>query len=104
MNTASRMESHGVPGCLQLSAAARDELLREGASQDAFESFGERAIKGKGLMRTFLAKARATPLASRTLTRASRQLRDDIPRSQASPGTAHPEEAQGRALDPGGAS
>ena len=92
VNTASRMESHGVPGCLQLSAAARDELLREGASQDAFESFGERAIKGKGLMRTFLAKARHAPRISHP-HRASRQLRDDIPRSQASPRTAHPEEA-----------
>ena len=41
----------------QLSAAAREELVREGVSAERFESRGETKVKGKGLMHTFVVKA-----------------------------------------------
>src|SRR5256714_3489441 len=49
VNTASRMESHGEPGRIQVSAATRALL------DDAFEvtERGTIAIKGKGEMTTF---------------------------------------------------
>jgi class 3 adenylate cyclase len=54
VNTASRMESHGEPGCVHLSEASY-ELLR-----DAFE-IDERGlipVKGKGEMKTFYLRRR----------------------------------------------
>ena len=50
VNTASRMESHGVPGRIQVTAAVY-ERLRE---RYAFEPRGEIEVKGKGLMATWL--------------------------------------------------
>ena len=64
VNTASRMESHGVPGAIQVTERAYDRLAR------AFE-FQERGIlevKGKGSMRTYLlvaAKSGAATEAAR---------------------------------------
>jgi class 3 adenylate cyclase len=49
VNTASRMESHGVPGRIQLSREAM-ECVRD---VFAFESRGFTDIKGKGKMETF---------------------------------------------------
>jgi len=49
VNVASRMESTGVPGRIQVSAAV-EERLRD---RFALESRGEVEIKGKGLMETF---------------------------------------------------
>ena len=49
VNTASRMESHGVPGSIQVSAEVRDML----ADDYRFESRGEIDIKGKGCMETY---------------------------------------------------
>ena len=56
VNTASRMESSGVPGAIQITAATH-ELIR-----DAFvcESRGLVAVKGKQEMETFLLVARRT--------------------------------------------
>jgi class 3 adenylate cyclase len=48
VNTASRMESHGVPGRIHVSEAVRDRL---GADFD-FEERGRVNIKGKGEMST----------------------------------------------------
>ncbi len=50
VNTASRMESHGVAGAVQASEATR-ELLGD---RFAFEARGEIEVKGKGPMHTFL--------------------------------------------------
>jgi class 3 adenylate cyclase len=50
VNTASRMEQHGVPGRVQISAAARVVL----ADRFAVEERGPVSVKGKGEMRTFL--------------------------------------------------
>jgi class 3 adenylate cyclase len=50
VNTASRMESHGLPGRIQVTQATY-ERLRAGYR---FEDRGEVAIKGKGAMRAYL--------------------------------------------------
>ncbi len=52
VNTASRMESSGVPGEIQVTRAARDEL---GDAFD-FEPRGAIHVKGKGEMETFFLK------------------------------------------------
>jgi class 3 adenylate cyclase len=49
VNTASRMESHSLPGRIQVSAATRD-ALKNGFT---FEPRGALDIKGKGLMETY---------------------------------------------------
>jgi adenylate cyclase len=53
VNTASRMESHGVPGKIQITEATRELLA------DSFicHSRGMVEIKGKGLMQTWLVEA-----------------------------------------------
>ena len=56
VNTASRMESHGIPGEIQVSPSTY-ELLK---SKYVFEERGEIDIKGKGSMRTYLLKGRKT--------------------------------------------
>ena len=50
VNTASRMESHGVPDAIQCSEAAYEELR----DRYAFEPRGEIDVKGMGRMPTFL--------------------------------------------------
>jgi guanylate cyclase len=52
VNTASRMESHGVPGEVQLTERAAGRL--EGVFR--LEPRGPIEVKGKGLMQTFLLK------------------------------------------------
>lgn len=49
VNTASRMESSGEPGRIQVTERLRDELC----DQFEFSPRGELAIKGKGAMKTF---------------------------------------------------
>jgi class 3 adenylate cyclase len=49
VNTASRMESHGVPGCIQVTARAY-ERLRDGFR---FQRRGPIPVKGKGEMVTY---------------------------------------------------
>jgi PAS domain S-box-containing protein len=62
VNTASRMESHGVVGEIQVSEVVRERL----ADRYAFADRGVVAIKGKGDMRTFLLQGRLgdEPLAA----------------------------------------
>ena len=48
-----RMESTSFPMAIQLSAAA----MKDTAAPDKFAALGERDIKGKGRMSTFLFKA-----------------------------------------------
>ena len=52
VNTASRMESHGIPGCIQVTAATY-ELLKD---QYRFEQREPIEVKGKGAMTTYLLK------------------------------------------------
>ena len=57
VNTASRMESHGVPGKIQVAERVRDRLQ---GSHD-FEKRGLIEVKGKGQMRTFFLIGRVAP-------------------------------------------
>eukprot|EP00049_Salpingoeca_infusionum_P017168 m.351979 g.351979 ORF g.351979 m.351979 type:complete len:810 (+) comp16416_c0_seq1:338-2767(+) len=52
VNVASRMESSGVPGCIQLSASMMSELHTTNAKV-LTKSRGDVHVKGKGLMETF---------------------------------------------------
>ena len=59
VNTASRMESHGLPGRIQVTEATYARL------RDAFR-FEERGVidvKGKGKLRTYLLLGRRTEVA-----------------------------------------
>jgi len=49
VNPASRMESHGLPGEVQVSQAARDLLVE----RYVLDERGEIEVKGKGAMRTY---------------------------------------------------
>ena len=57
MNTASRMESHGVPGAIQVSGSTWERLR----VRYALEERGEIDVKGKGIMRTYLLSGRLGP-------------------------------------------
>jgi guanylate cyclase len=61
VNTASRMESHGIPGAIQVSQAAYERLREE----YAFEDRGVIQVKGKGDLPTYLLKGRRTPASIR---------------------------------------
>jgi class 3 adenylate cyclase len=61
VNTASRMESHGVPGSIQVSAATYEETK----SAFDYESRGTITVKGKGEMSTYLLLRRRAPEAER---------------------------------------
>jgi len=55
VNTASRMESHGIPGCIQVSESTYERLK----GLYVFEERGEIEIKGKGKMKAYLLKGKA---------------------------------------------
>ena len=57
VNTASRLESHGIPGSIHVSAAVAEQLKDE----FALERRGELEIKGKGPMETYFLKGEITP-------------------------------------------
>ena len=73
VNTASRMESHGVPGRIQLSDATY-ELIRD---EFNCEPRGTIEVKGKGPMRTwFLVGERRAPESARSdVARGERSVR-----------------------------
>ena len=52
VNTASRMESTGMPGRIQVSEATYDVLMDD--SSFVWEDRGSVDIKGKGKMKTYL--------------------------------------------------
>jgi class 3 adenylate cyclase len=54
VNTASRMESHGLPGAIQVTQAVYDQLKDE----FVFQQRGEIQVKGKGSMATWLLTGR----------------------------------------------
>lgn len=54
VNTASRMESHGVPGCIQVTEATYQRLH----NQYVFEARGVISVKGKGEMMTYFLTGR----------------------------------------------
>lgn len=56
VNTASRMESHGKAGCIQVTAATH-QLLRQ---KYLFHERGEIDVKGKGKMRTYFLTGKKT--------------------------------------------
>lgn len=54
MNTASRIESHGLPGKIQVSEQFY-EMLKD---YYVFDERGEIDVKGKGMMKTYLLKGK----------------------------------------------
>ncbi len=54
VNTASRMESHGLPGSIHVTATTYQQL----EEKYIFESRGAIAVKGKGMMNTYLLQCR----------------------------------------------
>lgn len=52
VNTASRMESNSFPLCVHVSEA----VVQKSTDKDKFVCLGERQIKGKGIMTTYLLK------------------------------------------------
>ena len=62
VNTASRMESHGLPGRVQVSEATYRRL----SSRYAFEDRGEIEVKGKGRRHAWLLVGRSTEAGVRT--------------------------------------
>jgi class 3 adenylate cyclase len=52
VNTASRMESHGLPGCIQVSSTTYEQLKHN----YSFQERGVIQVKGKGKMTTYLLK------------------------------------------------
>jgi len=60
VNTASRMESTGVPGRIQVTEAVYERLR----STYDFEARGEVEVKGKGRLRTYLMTGRRLPQAA----------------------------------------
>jgi adenylate cyclase len=56
VNTASRMESHGLPGEIQVTARLHDRLR----DRYAFRPRGTVTVKGKGEMEAFLLTGRAS--------------------------------------------
>jgi class 3 adenylate cyclase len=54
VNTASRMESHGLPGCIQVTETTYQQLQEK----YSFENRGAIEVKGKGEMTTYLLKCR----------------------------------------------
>lgn len=71
VNTASRMESHGVPGRVQVTERVRDRL----SDRYVFEPRGTVDVKGKGPMRTWFLVDR---------------VRSDARTTSRPPGDAHP--------------
>ena len=59
VNTASRMESTGVPGRMQVSEATFELVSGDGVFE--FEERGEQIqVKGKGMMQTYLTQSTST--------------------------------------------
>jgi adenylate cyclase len=54
VNVASRMESHGLPGCIQVTTTVYDQLK----DRYIFEERGAIAVKGKGETIAYLLKAK----------------------------------------------
>jgi class 3 adenylate cyclase len=62
VNTASRMESHGLPGAIQVSPETYQRL----ADRFALEPRGPVAVKGKGTMTTYLLRGRLADVEPRS--------------------------------------
>jgi class 3 adenylate cyclase len=60
VNTASRMETSGVPGCIQVTERTRDLL----GDRYLFQERGRIQVKGKGAMRTYFLSGRAREVAA----------------------------------------
>ena len=59
VNTASRMESNSFPLCVHVSEA----VVQKSTNKDQFVCLGERQIKGKGIMTTYLLRVSQAPRA-----------------------------------------
>jgi len=74
VNTASRMESHGVPGAIHVSDATFEET--KGIFE--FESRGTINVKGKGEMKTYLLVGRHPPPSERQASLPSARPKSNV--------------------------
>ncbi|MDB4993907.1 MAG: putative periplasmic ligand-binding sensor domain protein, partial [Myxococcaceae bacterium] len=92
VNTASRLESHGIPGSIQVSDALHERLR----GKFDLESRGVIELKGKGPMQVHLLKGRAssthvdTPLGVTTSARKSPRFHVSMPVSVVTDGKSLP--------------
>ena len=63
VNTASRMEQHGLPGQIQVTK----EVVEQAGQGFQFECRGQLAVKGKGVMETYLLKRAKGTKARRSM-------------------------------------
>lgn len=89
VNTASRMESHGFPMTVHVSEVVYQHLKSRGYSDVDFCNLGPRHIKGKGVMRTYVAKVGQYKEALSQRARPS--ARDNFPAGPAD--YRHPQES-----------
>ncbi|KAL6753648.1 guanylate cyclase [Haematococcus lacustris] len=61
VNTASRMESTGLPGCIQVSASTWEALANSGLREDPRWWRSGVMAKGKGMLQTWLWSEQVTP-------------------------------------------
>jgi class 3 adenylate cyclase len=84
VNTASRMESHGVPGRIQVTEAVYERLR----DRYRFESRGTIEVRGKGPMQTwFLVGRVGDPVSRRPTPRARPESAQRSQARRAGPGT-----------------
>jgi adenylate cyclase len=70
VNTASRMESHSLPGCIQVTEATYHRLKHK----YIFEKRGSLLIKGKGEMVTYWLKGRKEPSHQETFPKVTKSI------------------------------
>jgi class 3 adenylate cyclase len=78
VNSASRMESHGVPGRIQVT----ERVARVAQHQFEFEARGNIEIKGKGAMRTYLLVGPCPAAPTKTLDEGVKTAQPDPPADQ----------------------
>jgi Adenylate and Guanylate cyclase catalytic domain len=80
MNTASRMESNGVPNRIHVSQETANELVAKGKAHWVIPREDKIVAKGKGELQTYWVNIRSSASTADTVScGVSRDLSDDVP-------------------------